>query len=147
MPMGHASSTDLLNWTEHPVVLAPGGGEDDGIWSGSIAIDDAGKPALFYTSVTLPDVQIGRIRTATPTDDSWMHWDKGPFVVDAPDLDLVAFRDPFLMRDDGRWRMLVGTAIRGGDAAASTFVSDDLLTWSFDGLAASRNTTDRKSVV
>jgi len=134
-----------LNWTEHPVALAPGD-DDDGIWSGSIAIDDAGKPTLFYTSVTVPNVQIGRIRTATPTDDSWMHWDKGPFVVDAPAFQLVAFRDPFLMRDNGRWRMLVGTAIRGGDAAASTFTSDDLLTWTFDGLAASRNTTETEPI-
>lgn len=147
---GHASSADLLTWTEHPVALAPGDG-DDGIWSGSMAIDVAGRPTLFYTSVTLPDLALGRIRTATPTDDSWLTWQKGPVVIDAPALDVVAFRDPFLMRDTdvsgpGRWRMLVGTALRGGDAAASSFSSDDLQTWSYDGLAASRNTAERDPV-
>ncbi|MFC5929224.1 glycoside hydrolase family 32 protein [Cryobacterium melibiosiphilum] len=152
---GHATSADLLTWTEHPVAIEPGDG-DDGIWSGSIAIDDAGRPTLFYTSVTLPDLAIGRIRTATPTDDTWMTWEKGPVAADAPaleesGLDVVAFRDPFLTREvgangDARWRMLVGTALRGGDAAASAFSSTDLVTWSFDGLAASRNAAETDPV-
>lgn len=154
---GHASSADLLSWTEHPVALEPGEG-DDGLWSGSIAIDDSDRPTLFYTAVTLPDLAIGRIRTATPTDDSWLTWTKGPVIARAPGaetgLDVVAFRDPFLLRDSslagdagpGRWRMLVGTALRGGDAAASSFSSDDLLTWTLDGLAARRNTAETDPV-
>jgi beta-fructofuranosidase len=42
--------------------------------------------------------------------------------------------------------MLVGTAIVGGDAGASSFVSDDLDSWSFDGLAATRSTTETDPV-
>jgi beta-fructofuranosidase len=142
---GHATSVDLLNWTEHPVVLEPGDG-DDGVWSGSIAVDDDGGATLFYTSVSVPDFGIGRIRTATPTDASWMHWQKGEFVVEAPDLDLIAFRDPFVMRDGDRWRMLVGTALRGGTAAAAGYTSNDLRSWSYDGLAASRDSTETEGV-
>ncbi|KQO80401.1 hypothetical protein ASF17_13935 [Frigoribacterium sp. Leaf263] len=89
---------------------------------------------------------MGRIRTATPVDDDWLVWTKGDVVAEAPPLDLVAFRDPFVMRDGERWRMLVGTAIVGGDAAASSFVSDDLVSWSYTGLAASRNTNDTDPV-
>lgn len=142
---GHATSPDLVTWTEHPVALEPGDG-DDGIWSGSIAIGEDGRPTIFYTSVQVPDFGIGGIRTATPVDDEWIRWTKGEVVVEAPPLDLIAFRDPFVMRDGGRWRMLVGTALDGGDAAASSFVSDDLRTWTFEGLAASRNTRESEPV-
>jgi beta-fructofuranosidase len=142
---GHATSPDLVTWTEHPVALEPGDG-DDGIWSGSIAVDDDGRSTIFYTAVSTPEFGVGRIRTATPTDDDWITWRKGEVVVEAPPLDLVAFRDPFVMRDAGRWRMLVGTALADGDAAASSFVSDDLSTWTFEGLAASRNTRDTDPV-
>ncbi|MDO9397602.1 MAG: glycoside hydrolase family 32 protein, partial [Herbiconiux sp.] len=138
---GHASSPDLISWTEHPVALEPGDG-DDGIWSGSLAIDDAGRATIFYTAVSTPGFGVGRIRTATPADDDWIVWTKGEVVAEAPPLDLVAFRDPFVMRDGERWRMLVGTALVGGDAAASSFVSDDLDSWTFDGLAASRSTRE-----
>ena len=31
-------------------------------------------------------------------------------------LDLVAFRDPFVMREDAGWRMFVGAATRDGNA-------------------------------
>lgn len=142
---GHATSPDLVTWTEQPVALEPGDG-DDGIWSGSLVIDDKGVPTIFYTSVRIPDFGIGRIRTAAPVDDDWTTWRKGDVVVEAPALDLIAFRDPFVMRDAGRYRMLVGTALQGGEAAASSFVSDDLRDWSFEGLAASRHTGDRSPV-
>ncbi len=38
---GHATSPDLLHWTERPVALAPGDG-DAGCWSGSIVASDDG---------------------------------------------------------------------------------------------------------
>lgn len=138
---GHATSVDLLHWTEHAVALEPGDG-DDGIWSGSLALDDDGHPTIFYTSVALPDFGVGRIRTATPIDDDWMQWRKGDVVVEAPEDDLVAFRDPFVMRDGDGWRMLVGTALAGGDAAAASFASKDLKEWTYEGLAARRSTRE-----
>lgn len=138
---GHATSPDLVSWTEHPLVLAPGDG-DDGIWSGSMAIAD-GQATIFYTSVQLTNLNNGRVRVATPTDDTWDHWTKGEILVTAPpELDLVAFRDPFVFRDGEQWRMLVGTGLKGPIAAASSFSSADLHHWTFDGLAASRPGTE-----
>lgn len=142
---GHATSPDLVTWTERPIALEPGEG-DDGIWSGSLVVDDHGHATIFYTSVTVPDFGVGAVRTATPVDDDWIVWKKGDVVVEAPPLDLVAFRDPFVMRDGEQWRMLVGTALEGGDAGASSFSSDDLRTWVFEGLAASRNTQETQPV-
>ncbi len=136
---GHAVSDDLVTWAHRPIALAPGDG-DDGIWSGSLTVDDAGHAMAFYTSVTVPGFGIGRIRTARPTDPGWNHWEKGGVVVDLPaELDAVAFRDPFVFRDGPGWRMLVGTALRDGTAAAASFSSPDLLSWSYDGLASARS--------
>lgn len=46
MSWGHASSTDLIQWTEHPVAIKHRPGEQ--IWSGSVVIDRSptGKPVL-----------------------------------------------------------------------------------------------------
>lgn len=136
---GHAVSDDLVNWESRPIALAPGDG-DDGVWSGSISVDDDGDALLFYTSVQVPDFGIGQVRVARPTDSSWDHWDKGEVVVELPEqLDAVAFRDPFVLRDGDGWRMLVGTALRDGTAAAASFSSADRRDWTYDGLAAQRS--------
>ena len=143
---GHATSPDLMSWTQQPLVIAPGDG-DDGIWSGSLVVDDNGEALIFYTSVELPDFSLGRVRLATPIDDDWRQWRKGGFLVNRPDgLDVVTFRDPFVFRDAGSWRMLVGTGLSRGIAGASSFSSSDLRHWTFDGFAAQRSGTERDPV-
>jgi beta-fructofuranosidase len=141
---GHATSPDLISWTERGVAVAPGEG-DDGVWSGSIVTDSSGNATMFYTSVTEPDLGLGTIRTATPADPSWDTWTKGDKLMTAPDADVVAYRDPFVFRDGDQWRMLVGAGLDGGTAAAVSYSSPDLAAWALDGLAAQRsgNETDR----
>lgn len=135
---GHAVSDDLVNWESRPIALAPGEG-DDGVWSGSIAVDDEGDALLYYTSVQVPDFGVGRVRVARPADSSWERWNKGEVVVELPEgLDAAAFRDPFVFRDGEGWRMLVGTSLQDGTAAAASFSSRDRLSWAYDGLAAQR---------
>ena len=135
---GHAVSDDLTTWETLPIALAPGDG-DDGVWSGSITVDDDGDALAYYTSVQVPEFGIGRVRVARPTDDGWEGWEKGDVVAELPaELDAVAFRDPFVFRDGDRWRMLVGASLRGGVAAAVSFSSADRLAWTYDGLAAQR---------
>lgn len=136
---GHAVSDDLVHWETQLIALAPGEG-DDGAWSGSISVDDDGEALLFYTSVQVPDFGIGQIRVARPADPDWETWDKGEVVVELPEeLDAVAFRDPFIVRDGEIWRMLVGTSLHGGIAAAASFSSPDRLSWTYEGLAARRS--------
>lgn len=136
---GHATSSDALHWTECPVVLEPGDG-DDGVWSGSI-VRPAGQPAaLFYTTVQLPAVQIGKARIARPSDASWNSWTKGPVVAELPqDVEVIAFRDPYVFHDGTTWRMLMGAGLTDGTATALTFASDDLEEWRYDGLLAARH--------
>ncbi|PZF62764.1 glycoside hydrolase family 32 protein [Curtobacterium sp. MCBD17_013] len=136
---GHATSADLRTWTEQPVALAPGEG-DDGIWSGSLAVD-GDRTTIFYTSIDAADFSIGRIRTATPIDEEWIRWCKGDIVAVPPaDLDVQVYRDPFVFRDGDQWRMLVGANLHGTTAATLSYSSPDLRDWRYDGIAAQRDT-------
>lgn len=136
----HASSADLVSWIEHPLALSPGEG-DDGCWSGSI-LGEGDDATLFYTAVSQPDLGVGHVRVARPVDGSWEAWVKGRVVVEAPtDLSVLHFRDPFVRpEDDVGWRMVVGAGLHGGTAAALTYTSSDLETWSYDGVLAARAT-------
>jgi beta-fructofuranosidase len=137
---GHATSDDLVTWDEHPPALSPGDG-DGGCWSGCIVPD---AELMLYTSVNEPDLAVGRVRAARPVDGTWQGWTKGSFVVDPPDgVRVDGFRDPFVWWDDDCWRMLVGAALPGGVAAALTYSSSDLGTWSYDGVFAQRHTSER----
>lgn len=143
---GHGVGPDLLSLTTLPVSLAPGD-RDDGIWTGSLVTDEEGESRIFYTSTTQPAIGIGRVRVATPTDEGWVGWAKGPVVVDAPEgFDLVAYRDPFVVRDPDAWRMFVGAGGVDGTAMALAYRSEDLETWTYEGVALERPTSERDPV-
>lgn len=143
---GHAAGPDLFSLSTLPVAIAPGDG-DDGIWTGSLVTGEDGGARIFYTATAQPDIGIGRVRVATPTDEGWAGWEKGPVVVDAPaDLDLVAYRDPFVVRDPDAWRMFVGAGTTDGTAMALSYRSADLASWSYEGVALERSTDDRDPV-
>ncbi len=71
---GHASSTDLVHWADHPIALAPtpGGADRNGCYSGAAFVNKAGVPTLIYHGV--PD----GICLATSQDDLLIHWEKHP---------------------------------------------------------------------
>ena len=143
---GHATGPDLFDWTVQPVALAPGDG-DDGIWTGSLVTDDAGESTIFYTSVVQPGIGIGRVRRAHPADPEWLTWAKEGVVATAPaELDIIAYRDPFVFRDGEGWRMFVGAGLADGTATALSYSSADLAEWSYDGIAVQRSTTETQPV-
>jgi beta-fructofuranosidase len=143
---GHATGVDLLTLTEGSVAIAPGEG-DDGIWTGSLVTDDDGRSVIFYTSTSAPDIGIGRVRTALPADRGWQSWTKGPFVADAPaELDIIAYRDPFVRREPDGWRMFLGAGLRDGTATALSYFSEDLHAWAYEGIALQRSTNDTEDV-
>lgn len=142
---GHATSTDLLTWTEHPVALAPGDG-DDGVWSGCL-VDGPGGARIWYTAVDADAADIGRVRQASPADDAWLTWVKGPVVAELPDgLEVTAFRDPMVVPVADGWLMLLGAGLVDGTATAVRFRSDDLQAWVPDGVLATRPSADRDPV-
>lgn len=142
---GHAVSDDLVSWTELPVALAPDA-DDGGIWSGSVVDADGGR--IYYTSVAADGPELGTVRLARPVDDAWTAWVKQPGAVVAvpPELDVVQVRDPFVLHDGSTWRMVVGAGLRDGTGAALTWTSDDLDTWTWGGVLASRHTSETDPV-
>src|SRR3954452_5273770 len=96
---GHAAGRNLFELTRRPIALAPGDG-DDGIWTGSLVVDEVGGRRILYTATSAPDFGIGGRRVATPERDDGAVWAKGAVVATAPpDHDLIAYRDPFVFRD------------------------------------------------
>jgi beta-fructofuranosidase len=144
---GHATSPDLLTWTERPVALSPGDG-DGGCWSGCVVRSESGEPVLFYTSVSTSQLPVGRVRTARPLDDDLDVWrkDAGIAVERPPGAAVRLFRDPFVLRHDGRWWMLVGAGLDDGTATALGYVSDDLAAWTYAGPVTARHTSQTAPV-
>ena len=111
---GHATSTDLVHWTDEPVALTPARRPGrrrllvrrpgrrrrraDAVYSGRRRAT-ANCPAWPQVSADLRDW----------TKDAGQPGHRRP----AEDLDIIAFRDHCVWREDGAWRQLVGAGIRG----------------------------------
>jgi fructan beta-fructosidase len=108
MHLGHASSTDLTTWTEHPVALYP---DDLGTCFSGSAIETAGgEVKLFYTAHRkTPDGTDFQTQCLVHADRGLTRFvsDRGNPVVDNPGLE--AFRDPKVIWHEptGRWIMAV----------------------------------------
>lgn len=140
---GHATSDDLVSWEDRPIALAPEAGIDgDGCFSGC-AIDDDGTPTLVYTGV---EEGVQRQCLATSTDPDLEEWEKeGVVLADPPgDATPSQFRDPHVWREDGTWRMLLGTRI-DGEAAIVGYRSPDLREWEYEGVVHAE--PDREGVL
>lgn len=132
MHWGHAVSPDLIRWRHLPNALAPtpGGPDKDGCFSGC-AVDNDGVPTLVYTGVS-PEVQC----VATSADGliTWQKHPGNPVIGGPPEgLEVTGFRDPFVWRENGEWRMVVGSGIRGEGGAVLLYRSPDLLRWEYLG--------------
>lgn len=130
---GHARSTDLVHWEHLPIALEPSDGPDaGGCWSG-VLVDDDGVPTLVYSGHH-DGVELACVATG---DEDLVEWTKdaaNPVIAARPaDLDLVAFRDHCVWREDGRWRQIVGSGIRGVGGTALLYESDDLRSWRYVG--------------
>ena len=71
---GHASSEDLVHWTDHPIALSPGPDGPDRLhcYSGTAFVNADGVPTHIYHGVP------GGICLATSTDDMLVDWEKHP---------------------------------------------------------------------
>lgn len=134
---GHFSSSDLLQWTEHKPVLAPGPGYDRlGIWSGHCVLDPDGKPAIMYTGAS-SDTSFG-MHLAYPEKDDLLRWTKysgNPVVNGTPkQYARFDFRDPYIWKDDSTYYMAVGFGIDENNTrrgALLLYKSNDLKEWKF----------------
>jgi len=141
----HASTKDLVHWIDHPYALKPepGSYDEHGVWSGGAIVAD-GVATVVYTGKpydgTYQDVPQHKPEVqciATSTDEHLETWTKhpaNPVIADAPEgLDITAFRDPHLWREDDGWRMLVGSGIRGSGGTVLLYRSKDFVEWEYLG--------------
>jgi beta-fructofuranosidase len=151
---GHATSTDLVNWTHLGTMLRPSDGpawDDFTTWTGSVVQGDDGLWHLFYTGATRAEAGLyQRIGHATSTDlHNWVRVGDG-FCLDLTGPNALhyeaehavghwhdrAMRDPWVMRDpdgDG-WLMMFTARVPGvpeanAGGAVGFATSPDLITW------------------
>jgi beta-fructofuranosidase len=149
--IGHATSADLVSWTNHGQVFdagAPGTFDGSATWTGSIVRDDAGLWRMFYTgSLFLKPDSFANVETVgLATSPDLFTWTKqlGPVLVADPEFYEVlgsaswpeeAWRDPWVFRNAGDplWHMLITARGREGtepDRGVMGYAtSPDLDTW------------------
>jgi beta-fructofuranosidase len=148
--IGHATSTDLVDWTDRGTTLLPAesGWDDLALWTGSTVRADDGTWRMFYTALSthrgheLRDQRVGLVESG-----DLHHWRR---TTDAPALSAdgrwyktldedpsasETWRDPFVFRDpdgDG-WHMLVTARLKGteryDDGVLAHARSQDLVSW------------------
>lgn len=130
MHWGHAVSRDLFHWEHLPLALAPAseGCDAMGVFSGC-AVDNDGEPVLMYTGIA-PEVQCIAVG-----DEAMRRFEKyagNPVIARPPEgLEVTGFRDPCVWREDGGWRCVIGSGIKGEGGAALLYHSPDLRSWEY----------------
>ncbi len=149
--IGHATSSDLITWTDHGEVLGPGARgsfDETATWTGSVVRGDDGMWRMFYTGAVFAAedsaVNVESIGVATSEDlFSWTKRDGFVLRADGTHYEKLgdtvwpeeAWRDPWVFRDDtgNGWHMLITARGKGGDLHSGGVVghawSPDLESW------------------
>ncbi|MFK4791061.1 GH32 C-terminal domain-containing protein [Microbacterium sp. ZW T5_56] len=134
---GHASSVDLVSWTEHPVAIeyTP----TDEIFSGSAVLDAqntsglgvagaAPLVAVYTLAARTGERQTQGIASSTDGGHTWAPYPGNPVL----DRGSAHFRDPKVFRyqgaDDAYWVMV---AVEAVERRVVLYRSDDLITWDY----------------
>jgi fructan beta-fructosidase len=152
MSWGHATSTDLLAWTEHPVAIPCDDNEE--IFSGSVVYDrdnssgfgtDLAAPLVaIYTSnykpaSPYPGIQAQSLAYSLDGGFTWTKYTNNPVL----NRGSANFRDPKVFRYDGvtgsYWVMV---AVEAVERSVVLYKSDDLKNWDLLSSFGPANATD-----
>ncbi|MGV8873446.1 MAG: glycoside hydrolase family 32 protein [Rhodococcus sp. (in: high G+C Gram-positive bacteria)] len=138
---GHATSPDLVEWTEHSIAIAADRTEH--VYSGSVVVDhmnssglgDGARPPMvaLYTSASPPGSSAAgrQAQSVAVSVDGGYNWSKyaGNPVLDRNSSD---FRDPKVFRyDDGHRSYWVMVAVEARDRQVVLYSSNNLLDWEY----------------
>jgi beta-fructofuranosidase len=145
--VGHAISTDLINWSVLNDAISPSAEpafDSWTTWTGSVIKDDGGTWWMFYTGTAKADGgDIQRIGAAKSTDlIAWQKVSTQALVeadpkyyelFDSAKWHDQAWRDPWVFKHDDRWQMLITARANSGEkfsrGVVGHAVSEDLLNW------------------
>ena len=149
--IGHASSADLITWTNHGLVFdagAPGSFDGSATWTGSVIRDPSGLWRMFYTGSRFlaPDSAANIESIGLATSEDLVTWTKrrGPICVAEPGLYETlgtsswpeeAWRDPWVFwnQADQHWHMLITARSKHGTepdrGVMGHATSTDLVSW------------------
>lgn len=131
--IGHATSTDLREWTSHGTVLEPGApGEFDATatWTGCVVPQTAGWRMFYTGSVFLAPDAHTNVESIGAADSTDLHsWSKAPSPVLRADPRWYetladgtwpeeAWRDPWVFFDGDLWHMLITSRAKRTEESA-----------------------------
>lgn len=141
MTWGHATSPDMLHWTQLPHALLPYrvDGRNGTIFSGTAVVDhnnslgvqqgDTKTLVAFFTFAASPKFYQA-MAYSTDNGESWTYWNDGRAVVPNQGFD-DGERDPkvFWHEPTGQWVMSLWVGLNPG--RVRWFTSDNLVDWTF----------------
>jgi beta-fructofuranosidase len=157
MHWGHATSPDMVHWTNLPIALSPtlAGPDAGGCFTGATVVD-AGKVMAIYTGVVPVPEHQATIRDgnhslresqclAVAVDPELKQWSKlATPVIDAPPagMHVTGFRDPSPWRQGDWWYMTVGSGFPHQSGAVLLYRSKDLRHWEYLHVLVSGESTN-----
>ena len=131
MTWGHAVSPDMVHWKRLQHALHPDMPYDSGgVFSGCCVVH-GGIPHILYTGV-YPETLCLAIGDA---QGMVFHKYAGNPILTRGDRELIGWRDPYVWRSGGEYRMLIGSGGEHG-GFAEWYRSDNLKDWAPNGIFA-----------
>lgn len=143
MHWGHATSADLLHWTNHPIALYPDSDADNqGCFSGT-ALTENDRQVLIYTGVTSDGQQnIQQQCIAIHDGTKFTKLPQNPVIktgnVKTP-FRHTDFRDPKIWKEDDTYFCACVIQKEDLNGAIVLFTSRDLINWEYKNIIAQTN--------
>lgn len=132
MHWGHATSPDLVHWTQKPVAMEPGV-QPGTLFSGGGVVDTANASGLKTGSldpiVVFANTDGVSVYYSNDNGQTFQSYDKGRKVITVPDG--VGSRDPKVTWDAARHRWVMVFWSDEGGNGVSIYTSTNLLDWTF----------------